>query len=75
MSLREPAAWQRLWLIPPPLGRMAAIVGQLSGGSQAEKLGRIPFTRGLRLGKGASDERKGFIGRRDLLAYHPKMGR
>jgi hypothetical protein len=54
---------------------MAAIVGQLSGGSQAEKLGRIPFTRGLRLGKGASDERKGFIGRRDLLAYHPKMGR
>jgi hypothetical protein len=39
MSLRKPAAWQRLWLIPPPLGRMGAIVGQLSGGSQAERTG------------------------------------
>jgi hypothetical protein len=30
---------------------MMAIVGQLSGGSQAEKLGRIAFTRGLGLVK------------------------
>jgi hypothetical protein len=54
---------------------MVAIVGQLSGGSRAEKIDRIAFTRGLGLGKGAFGERKGFIRRRDLLAYHPKMGR
>jgi hypothetical protein len=54
---------------------MVAIVGQLSGSSQAESIGRIAFTRGLGLGKGAFDERKGFIRRRGLLAYHPKTGR
>jgi hypothetical protein len=54
---------------------MVAIVGQLSGGWQAEKTGRIGFTRGLGLGKGAVDEGKGFISRRELLAYHPKVGR
>jgi hypothetical protein len=54
---------------------MVAIVGQLSGGSQAEITCRIAFTRGLGLGKAAVDERKGFISRGDLLAYHPKMGR
>ena len=58
-----------------PLGRMVAIVGQLSGGSQAERIGEIAFTRGLGLAKDAVDERKGFISRGDLLAYHPKMGR
>jgi hypothetical protein len=31
---------------------MVAIVGQLFGGSQAEKIGRIAFTRGLGLVKG-----------------------
>ena len=30
-------SWQRLWLMPPTLGRMIAIVGQLSGGSYTEK--------------------------------------
>ena len=75
ICLREPAAWQRLWLIPPPLGRMVAIVRKLSRGSQAEKTARIAFTRGLGLGKSAFDDRKGFIRRRGLLAYHPKMGR
>ena len=73
--LGELAAWQRLWLIPPPLGWMAAIVGQLSGGSQADNICRIAFARSLGLGKAASDERQDFIRRRDLLAYHPKMGR
>jgi hypothetical protein len=54
---------------------MIAIVAQLSGSSQAERIGEIVFTRGLGLGKGAADERKGFISRRGLLACHPKMGR
>jgi hypothetical protein len=54
---------------------MAAIVGQLSGGWQAEKTGRIGFTPGLGPGKGAADESKGFISRTELLAYHPKTGR
>ena len=67
--------WESLWLIPPPIGRKVAIVGHISGGSQAEKTCRIAFTRGLRLGKAAIDERKGLIRRRGLLAYHPKMGR
>jgi hypothetical protein len=71
----NPAAWQRLWLIPPPLGGMVAIVAQLSGGSQAEKICRIAFTRRLGLGRVASDGRQGFIRLRDSLAYHPKMGR
>jgi hypothetical protein len=31
-------AWQSLWLIPPPVGRIVAIVGQLPGGSRGEKL-------------------------------------
>jgi hypothetical protein len=54
---------------------MLAIVGQFSGGSQGEKIGRIAFTRGLELGEGALDERARFIRRGDSLAYHPKMGR
>jgi hypothetical protein len=58
-----------------PLGRMMAIVGQLSGSSQADRIGEIVFTRGLGLAKDAVDERNGFISRGDLLAYHPKMGR
>jgi hypothetical protein len=54
---------------------MVAIVGQISGGSQAEKTCRIAFTRGLGLGKVAFDETKGFIRRRGLLVYHPETGR
>jgi hypothetical protein len=54
---------------------MAAIVRQLPGGSQAEQSGRIRFTQGPGLGKDAVDEKQGFIRPRDLLAYHPKMGR
>jgi hypothetical protein len=54
---------------------MIAIVGQLSGNSQTQRIGRIAFARGLGLGKAAVDERKGFISRGHLLAYHPKMGR
>jgi hypothetical protein len=75
VCLGEPAAWQRLWLIPPPLGQKAAIVGQISGGLQADNIYRIAFARSPGLGKVALDERQGFIRRRDLLAYHPKMGR
>jgi hypothetical protein len=55
--------------------RVLAIVGRLSGGSQAEKIGRIAFTRDLRLGEGAVDERTRFIRREDSFAYHPKIGR
>ncbi len=36
---------------------------------------RIAFTADPASGKSAVDERKGFISRGDLLAYHPKMGR
>ena len=57
------------------LGRKVAILGQLSGGSQAENTCRIAFTRGLGLGIASVDERKGFIRRMGLLAYHPKTGR
>ncbi len=65
-------------MLPPPLGQVMAIVGQPSGSSQADsigRIGRIAFTRGLGLGKGEADERKGFIRRRGLLAYPPKLGR
>jgi hypothetical protein len=73
--LREPAAWQRLWLTPPPLGRLAAIMGQLSGGSQSERTGRIALTRGLGLGQGASYERKGFrLGAGIYWPIIPKWG-
>ena len=54
---------------------MSAILRKLSGGWQARELDRIGFTRGLRPGTSAIDERKGFISRRELLAYHPKVGR
>jgi hypothetical protein len=45
----------------------------LQSGSTIE--GRIGFTRGLGLGMSAVDGRKGFIRRKNLLAYHPKRGR
>ena len=48
--------------------------GDRSEGWQAEKPGRIVFTAVLARGQGAVDERKRFISRRGLLAYHPKMG-
>jgi hypothetical protein len=51
---------------------MAAIVGQVFGGWQADKACRTAFTRGLGLDKVAVDERKGFISRGEPLAYHPK---
>jgi hypothetical protein len=69
------AGLESLRLISPPLGRKVAIVGHISGGSQAEETCRIAFTQGLGLGKAAFDERKGFIRRWGLLAYHPKTGR
>jgi len=42
---------------------------------QAERIGGIAFARGLGLAKDAVGERQNFINRRDLSAYHPKMGR
>jgi hypothetical protein len=50
------------------------MAGQVAGRRQAETDGRIFFARDLGSGKGAFDERKGFIGQIHLLVYHPKMG-
>ena len=58
-----------------PLGQMPVNLRRLSIGWQAEQLGRIGFTLGLGPGISAIDEKKGFISRRNLLAYHPKRGR
>jgi hypothetical protein len=44
-------------------------------GAACGKDARISFTAELAPDIGAVDERKGFISRRDLLAYHPKRGR
>ena len=81
---------RRLSPIPPPLKGGPDVRGNLlpgkvcgryrpswaeGGGCGTERTGRMGFTPGLGLGNRAVDERKGFIGGRELLAYHPKMGR
>jgi hypothetical protein len=54
-----------------PLGRMTAMARQLSGGWQAEKHGRIMFTRGLGPDISEIDKWKGFI---SCIGLSSKMG-
>ena len=44
ITLREPAAQQRLWLMPPAPERLLEMAGQVAGGWQAESSGRMGFT-------------------------------
>jgi len=73
--LEEPVAWQRFSLTSPTLGRRLGTVGQVAGRGQAEKSSKEVFTTEAGRTKNGRDEANGFIGRREPLAYHPKMGR
>jgi hypothetical protein len=74
ISLRERAAWQRVWVIPPPPGGYWRLWNRGLGATSG-KNARIGFTAEPASGKNAADEGKGFISGEEPFAYHPKMGR
>jgi len=74
LCLREPTAWQRLWLIPPAPAGFWRLWNRGLGAASGTNA-RIGFTAKPASGNNAADEREGLISGEEPFAYHPKMGR